>query len=258
MKKKEYAEHLKKLQAELVMLQHWVKETGARIVIVFEGRDTSGKGGVIKAITEKVSPRIFRVVALPKPTDREKTQLYIQRYIKHMPAAGEVILFDRSWYNRALVEPVMGFCTQEQTESFLESTPRFEKGLINSGIYLFKYWLEVSSDVQKERLNARIDRPVKQWKLSDMDIAARARWYDYSCARDRMFAATDTEHAPWHIVPSDNKEKARLNLIRHMLEVLPYEQLEYPDFELPKRDMSDAYDDKATLEGRRFVPELYS
>lgn len=257
MNNKDYSNQLKELQVELVMLQRWVTQTGARIVVVFEGRDTSGKGGLIKAITDKVSSRVFRVVALPKPTDREKTQLYIQRYIKHMPAAGEVILFDRSWYNRALVEPVMGFCTTEETDNFLESTPRFEKGLIKSGIHLFKYWLEVSSDEQKSRLNSRIDRPAKQWKLSDMDLMARRRWYDYSRARDRMFAATDTEFAPWHIVPSDDKQQGRLNCIRHMLEVIPYERIEYPKPELPKRAKSDAYDDTAALAGRRFVPELY-
>ncbi len=239
------------------MLQRWVKHTGARIVVVFEGRDTAGKGGMIKQITAKVSPRIFRVVALPAPTEREMTQLYMQRYMQHMPAAGEVVLFDRSWYNRACVEPVMGFCTPEETDRFLRVAPRFEDYIVSSGILLIKYWLEVSSDVQKKRLTERIDEPVKQWKLSKIDLGARERWYAYSRARDRMFEHTDTETCPWHIVPSDNKRKARLNCIRHLLEVVPYEDIELPRVTLPARDKTDAYDDRASLMGRRFIPELY-
>jgi len=256
--KKKYRDELKSLQEELAMLQRWVKQEGLRVVVVFEGRDTSGKGGVIKAITDKVSPRVFRVVALPAPSERERSQLYMQRYMKHMPAAGEVVLFDRSWYNRACVEPVMGFCTAEETERFLEVAPGFERYLVTSGITLIKYWLEVGSEEQQKRLESRIDRPAKQWKLSPIDMAARQRWYAYSRARDSMFAATDTEQCPWHIVPADNKYKARLNCIRHLLEVVQYEPVAFEPVELPERDTTEAYDDTASLAGRRFVPEIYS
>jgi polyphosphate kinase 2 len=253
MKKKEYNQQLHDLQVELVSLQAWVRHAGLRVVVVFEGRDTAGKGGLIKALTDKVSPRIFRVVALPAPTEREKTQLYMQRYMQHMPAAGEVVLFDRSWYNRACVEPVMGFCTPAQTERFLEVAPRFEDYMIDSGIVLLKYWLEVGSDKQKERLASRVNEPIKQWKLSSIDLAARERWYAYSRARDRMFAATDTELSPWYIVPADDKREARINCISHMLNSIPYEPIETPHVEIPARDKGDAYDDVASLAGRKFV-----
>lgn len=257
MEKADYDRQLKELQTQLVMMQRWIKQRGMRVVVLFEGRDTSGKGGVIKAITDRVSPRVFRVVALPAPTEREKSQLYMQRYMNYMPAAGEVVLFDRSWYNRALVEPIMGFCTQEETERFLRVAPGFERYLVGSGITVIKYWLEVSSKEQKQRLNSRIDHPIKQWKLSGLDLASRERWYNYSRARDRMFAETDTDYCPWYILPSDSKYKARLNCIRHLLEIVPHEPIDYPDTELPKRDKSEAYDDTASLEGRRFVPTFY-
>ena len=257
MKNAEYTEYLRELQTGLVGLQEWVRHSGQRIVIVFEGRDTSGKGGLIKAIIDKVSPRIFRVVALPAPSEREKTQLYMQRYMQHMPAAGEIVLFDRSWYNRACVEPVMGFCSNEETERFLAVAPYFETYLVSSGILLLKYWLEVSSDVQKQRLKSRIDEPLKQWKLSPIDLAARERWYAYSRARDRMLAATDTEKCPWYVVPSDDKYKARLNCIRHILECIPHEAVAVTHPVIPERNKRDAYDDTATLTARRFVQQVY-
>jgi len=256
-KKSEFNDQMEIIQTRLVMLQRWVLHAGLRVVVVFEGRDTAGKGGMIKAITSKVSPRVFRVVALPAPTEREKTQLYMQRYMAHMPAAGEVVLFDRSWYNRACVEPVMGFCTEEDTERFLRVAPRFEDYLVSSGIILLKYWLEVSSDEQKKRLNSRIDEPVKQWKLSKIDLGARERWYAYSRARDKMFEHTDTESCPWHIVPSDDKRQGRLNCISHLLEVVHYEDIDIPPIVLPERDKTDAYDDQQSLAGRRFVPALF-
>jgi polyphosphate kinase 2 len=257
MKKKKYLEELDRFSVELALLQRWVRETGQRIVIVFEGRDAAGKGGIIKAITRTVSPRVFRVVALPKPNDREKTQLYFQRYMAQMPAAGEVILFDRSWYNRAMVEPVMGFCTQEQTDRFLQQAPRFESYLVDSGIMLLKYWLEISADEQARQLQQRIDDPAKRWKLSGIDIEGRRRWYAYSRARDRMLEATDTGTAPWYIVPSDDKRRARLNCISHMLSSIPYAEIPRSAAELPPRNESDAYDDAASLARRRFVPDRF-
>lgn len=248
-----YEEELHQLQVQLVYLQAWVKEHGKRIVIVFEGRDAAGKGGVIKAITERVSPRIFRIVALPAPSDREKTQLYTQRYIKHLPAAGEIVIFDRSWYNRAGVESVMGFCQEDQVERFLNQVPYFEREIQGDGIILLKYWLEISSEEQHKRFKARIEDPLKQWKLSNMDLESRRRWYAYSRARDRMFDASDTEHSPWYIVPSDSKREGRLRCIRHLLSQIPYEQPPQLIVNLPRPDESQAYDDKATMKRRRYV-----
>ena len=225
MKGKEYDKHLRKLQVELCRLQDWVKAEGARIIIVFEGRDAAGKGGTIKAITERVSPRVYRVVALPAPTDREKSQMYVQRYMRHLPAAGEIVIFDRSWYNRAGVERVMGFCSEEAAKKFLAVVPAVERAIIESGVILLKYWLEVSPDEQTRRLESRIDDGRKIWKLSDMDLKSYSRWYDYSRARDEMFLATDTAWAPWYVVPSDNKRRARLNTLSHILSKIPYEGL---------------------------------
>jgi polyphosphate kinase 2 len=257
MKKETYEEELKKLQVQLVYLQDWVKETGARVVVLFEGRDAAGKGGIIKAITERVSPRVFRVVALPAPNDREKTQLYAQRYIKHLPAAGEIVIFDRSWYNRAGVESVMGFATDDQVKHFLKTVPRFEENIIYDGIILVKYWLEVSNKEQEKRFKSRIKNEHKQWKLSPMDLEARRRWYDYSRARDAMLAATDTEASPWHIVRNDNKERGRLNCISHLLSQIPYESTGTMVVKLPDRDETDAYDDEASMDGRNYVPEVF-
>jgi polyphosphate kinase 2 len=230
---------------------------GLKVCIVFEGRDGAGKGGTIKAITERVSPRVFRVVALPAPSDREKSQMYAQRYLPHLPAAGEIVIFDRSWYNRAGVERVMGFCTDEQYERFLERCPQFEKYIVSGGVQLIKFWLEVSDDEQKRRFEARIDDPLRQWKLSPMDLPSRERWYDYSRARDRMLDETDTKHAPWWVVRSDDKRRARLNIIRQLLKLIPHEELPPPKVKLPNRSRKGAYDDQATLKGRRFVPEKY-
>lgn len=239
MKEQEYQRELRPLHGELVALQEWVKTTGAKVCIVFEGRDTAGKGGTIKAITERVSPRVFRVVALPAPTDREKSQMYIQRYVPHFPAAGEVVVFDRSWYNRAGVERVMGFCTDEQAERFLEQVPAVEKAMVDSGIHLLKYWLEVSPDEQTRRLEHRIDDPRKTWKLSPMDLASYEKWDDYSRARDEMFATTDTAWAPWFVANSDDKKRARLNVIAHLLDHLPYERPKRSKVTLPERDIHD-------------------
>ncbi len=233
--RKSYETALKALQIELCRLQTWVKQEGLRVAVVFEGRDAAGKGGVIKRITERVSPRIFRVVALPAPTDREKTQLYIQRYIAHMPAAGEVILFDRSWYNRAGVERVMGFCTDDEYERFLEQAPRFENYLIDDGIILIKFFFDVSREVQEERFRARATDPRKHWKLSPMDLESWARWWDYTNAYARMIEATDTDHAPWIRVPADNKRRARLNCIAHILDTVPYEEVPFVLPDLPER-----------------------
>jgi polyphosphate kinase 2 len=255
--RKEYESELRKLQVELCRLQSWVKHEGKRLIIVFEGRDGAGKGGTIKAITERVSPRVFRVVALPAPSDREKTQMYIQRYMQHFPAAGEIVIFDRSWYNRAGVEYVMGFCTEKQHQRFLELCPIFEKYMVAGGIRLLKYWLEVSSAEQERRFNARIDDPLRQWKLSPMDLPSRSQWYEYSRARDLMLEATDTEVAPWYIVRSDDKRRARLNCITHLLKQIPYEEIPVDKVTLPEVSMKKAYDDEATLWGRRFVPEKY-
>jgi polyphosphate kinase 2 len=238
MKTKPYEVEMRRLHGELVAMQEWVKATGAKVCIVFEGRDTAGKGGTIKRITERVSPRVFKIVALSAPTEREKSQMYVQRYLPHFPAAGEVVIFDRSWYNRAGVERVMGFCTPEQTERFLEQTPAVEKAMVDSGIILIKYWLEVSPDEQTRRLEGRINDPRKIWKLTDMDLKSYGRWDDYSRARDAMFAATDTPWAPWWIARTDDKKKGRLNIISHLLSQVPYEPVKPQDIELPKRKVS--------------------
>src|SRR5438874_2442900 len=257
MKRKAYEKELEKLQVQLCHLQEWVKANKLRVIILFEGRDAAGKGGTIKAITERVSPRVFRVVALPAPSDREKSQIYLQRYLPHFPAAGEIVIFDRSWYNRAGVECVMGFCTKEQHRHFLERCPMFERFAVSEGIHLIKYWLEVSNDEQARRFQARIDDPLRQWKLSPIDLPSRTRWYDYSRARDMMFDATDTSAAPWHVVRSDDKKRARLNCISHLLSVIPYQKVRKEKIKLPQRSKKHAYDDAATLAGRRFVPEKY-
>lgn len=257
MKRKQYEKELRKLQTELCRLQDWVVHKGLRVIVVFEGRDAAGKGGTIKAIMERVSPRVFRLVALPAPSDREKTQLYVQRYMQHFPAAGEVIVFDRSWYNRAGVEYVMGFCSKEQYKAFVELCPKFESHIVNAGIILVKFWLEVGKDEQERRFEARIEDPMRQWKLSPMDLESFARWYDYSRARDMMLEATDTEDAPWHIVRSDDKQRARLNCIAHLLDLIPYKKAPREKIKLPKRLDKGAYDDQAALKGRRFVPEKY-
>jgi polyphosphate kinase 2 len=254
---KEYRKDLNKLQVELCMLQEWVKRVGKRIIIVFEGRDAAGKGGLIKAITQRVSPRIFRIVALPAPSDREKTQIFMQRYIAHFPAAGEIVIFDRSWYNRAGVEYVMKFCTPEEHRLFLDRCPQIEEYLVSSGIVLIKYWLEVSDQEQERRFRARIEDPLRQWKLSPMDLPSRTSWYDYSRARDMMLKATDTKVAPWYILRSDDKKRARLNCISHLLSLLPYEEIPVKKVKLPRRSTKGAYDDQATLEGKQFVPEKY-
>jgi polyphosphate kinase len=243
MKRKEYEREMRVLHGELVAMQEWVKASGAKICIVFEGRDTAGKGGTIKRITERVSPRVFRVAALPAPTEREKSQMYIQRYLSHFPAAGEVVIFDRSWYNRAGVEPVMGFCTPEETERFLDLVPGVEKAMAGSGILLLKYWLEVSAGEQTRRLESRIHDPRKIWKLSDLDLKSYSRWYDYSRARDAMFAATDTAWAPWYIAHTDDKKRGRLNIISHLLSQVPYKPLALPDVTLPKRQRPGGYAD---------------
>jgi polyphosphate kinase 2 len=257
LKRKEYEEELQKLQAELCQLQEWVKHTGQRLIVVFEGRDGAGKGGTIKAITERVSPRVFRVVALPAPSDREKSQLYMQRFVSQFPAAGEIVIFDRSWYNRAGVEYVMGFCTEKEYRRFLDLCPLVEKYIIEAGIVLVKFWLEVSNKEQERRFAARIEDPLRQWKLSPTDLPSRERWYDYSRARDVMLDATDTQYAPWCIVRSDDKKRARLNCIAQLLSVVPYKKVPRKKIKLPKRSMKHAYDDQATLQGRRFVPEKY-
>jgi polyphosphate kinase 2 len=257
MKDKQYTKELRKLQAELCHLQEWVKHKGLRAIVIFEGRDGAGKGGTIRAITERVSPRVFRVVALPAPSDREKSQMYMQRYMAHFPGAGEIVIFDRSWYNRAGVEHVMGFCTKEQHERFLEICPEVEKYITDGGITLIKYWLEVSDEEQERRFRARIDDPLRQWKLSPMDLPSRSRWYDYSRARDAMLKATDTRHAPWYVLRSDDKKCARLNCIKHLLSVIPYKKVKRDKVKLPKRETKRGYDDQATLRGRKFVPERY-
>ncbi len=255
--RKAYDKRLATLHAKLVAVQDWVVREGAKVCIVFEGRDGAGKGGTIKAITERVSPRVFRVVALPAPTEREKSQMYLQRYMAHFPAAGEVVIFDRSWYNRAGVETVLGFCTPEQTEKFLRGVPLVEKAMVDSGILLLKYWLEVSPEEQTRRLEARITDPRKVWKLSPMDLMSYSRWYDYSAARDAMLDATSTKHAPWFIVRSDDKKRARLNCIEHLLSRIPYEPTKRKKVKLPKRSDTGRYDDQSTLAGRTFVPEKH-
>ncbi|WP_396264280.1 polyphosphate kinase 2 [Gordonia hankookensis] len=235
MKNKEFRELVKPLHAELVAMQEWVRATGAKVCVIFEGRDTAGKGGVIKAITERVSPRVFRVVALPTPTEREKSQMFLQRYVPHLPAAGEMVIFDRSWYNRAGVERVMGFCTEEQSTQFLADVPEFERAVVRSGVLLIKYWLEVSEDEQTLRLQSRIDDPRKYWKLSPMDVKSYTHWDDYSQARDDMFRYSDTGWAPWYVANTDDKKRGRLNIISHLLDQVPYTPLAAPDIELPER-----------------------
>jgi len=257
LKGKEYLKELRKLQAELCWLQEWVKEKAQRVIIVLEGRDAAGKGGTIKAISERVSPRVFRVVALPAPSGREKSQMYVQRYFQYFPAAGEVVIFDRSWYNRAGVEYVMGFCSKEQHRRFLQLCPEMERVIVNNGIILIKIWLEVGKKEQQRRFEARIEDPMRQWKLSPMDLESYARWYEYSHARDMMLAATDTKHAPWYILRSDDKRRARLNCIAHILSIIPYKKSPRKKTKLPKRDDKGKYDDQATLEVRKFVPERY-
>jgi polyphosphate kinase 2 len=255
MKAKKYDKELRKLQAQLCQLQDWVKQEGLRVIIIFEGRDAAGKGGTIRALTEKVSPRIFRVVALPAPSDREKSQMYLQRYMQHFPAAGEIVIFDRSWYNRAGVEHVMGFCTEEQYDRFLKRCPEIEKYIVDGGIQLIKIWLEVSDAEQKRRFEARIDDPLRQWKLSPMDLPSRSKWYEYSRARDLMLEATDTRHAPWYILRSDDKKRARLNGLDHILKLIPHKAVQREKVKLPKRSMKGAYDDEASLKGHKFVPD---
>jgi len=245
LKGKGYLKELEKLHGELVALQQWAVAEGAKIAIVFEGRDGAGKGGAIKAITERVSPRVFRVIALPAPTEREKSQMYVQRYLPHLPAAGEIVIFDRSWYNRAGVERVMGFTSEELVKKFLNDVPLVEKAIVDSGIKLIKFWLEVSPEEQTRRLTGRIDDPRKVWKLSPMDLKSYSRWYDYSRARDDMFAATDTGYAPWYVVPSDDKKRARLNIIRHLLAQIPYKKLKREKIELPDRQKRHGYREPA-------------
>jgi polyphosphate kinase len=257
MKGKDYEKELHKLQVELCHLQDWVKETGARVIVVFEGRDAAGKGGTIKAIAERVSPRVFRVVALPAPSDREKTQMFLQRYMQHFPAGGEVVIFDRSWYNRAGVEYVMGFVGKAEHDRFLELCPEIEKYIVDAGIRLIKIWLEVGMEEQEQRFLARINDPLRQWKLSPMDVESYRLWYDYSRARDEMLDATDTPKTPWYIVRSDDKKRARLNCISHILDTIPYKKISRPKVKLPKRADKHKYDDQAPLKGRKFVAEKY-
>jgi polyphosphate kinase 2 len=257
MKRKTYEKELQKLQVKLCLLQEWVKKKGLRVIIVFEGRDTAGKGGTIKAITERVSPRVFRVVALPAPSDREKSQMYIQRYFQHFPAAGEVVIFDRSWYNRAGIERVMGFVDEEEYDRFLDLCPEIEKMIVDGGAILIKLWLEVGMKQQDKRLTARINDPLRQWKLSPMDLLSYSRWYDYSRARDLMMEKTDSKHAPWYVVRSDNKRQARLNCISHILSSIPYKRVPQQEITLPKRSSKGKYDDQASLKDRRFVAEEY-
>jgi polyphosphate kinase len=257
MKDKAYLQELRKLQVQLCHVQEWVKQTGARVILLFEGRDAAGKGGIIKAITERVSPRVFRVVALPAPSERQKSQLYMQRYIEHFPAGGEIVIFDRSWYNRAGVEYVMGFCSEKEHAQFLELCPRAERYIVGSGIILIKIWLEVGMEEQERRFKARISDPLRQWKLSPMDIGSFSRWYDYSRARDQMLQATDTAEAPWFILPSNDKKRARLNGIEHILSRIPYERIKHEEPKLPKRSHKHSYDDQAPLHGRNFVEAHY-
>jgi len=257
LKAKQYEKEIVKLQGKLCALQEWVKEKRLRVIVIFEGRDAAGKGGTIKALTERVSPRVFRQVALPAPSDREKSQMYMQRYIPHFPAAGEIVIFDRSWYNRAGVEHVMGFCTDQQYKRFLKLCPVFENWVLDAGVILIKFWLEVGNKEQERRFRARIDDPLRQWKLSTMDLPSRAKWYEYSRARDAMFKATDTKRSPWHIVRSDDKKRARLNTIAHLLKLIPHKKVDRPKVKLPDRSKKHAYDDEATLARRRFIPQVY-
>jgi polyphosphate kinase len=257
MKRKDYEKELRKLQVQLCHLQEWVKEKQLRVIIIFEGRDAAGKGGTIKAIAEKVSPRVFRVVALPAPSDRQKSQLFVQRYIEQFPAGGEVVIFDRSWYNRAGVEYVMGFCTPAEHKRFLELCPQVEKFAVDGGIILIKLWLEVGMEEQARRFEARIEDPLRQWKLSPMDIESYRRWYEYSRARDMMLEATDTRHAPWRLIRSDDKRRARLNCISHILKTIPYKKVSREKVKLPRRSDKGRYNDQASLRGMKFVAEKY-
>ncbi|MBR0774268.1 polyphosphate kinase 2 [Bradyrhizobium diazoefficiens] len=257
MKRKDYEKELEKLQVELCHLQEWVKAEKQRVIVIFEGRDAAGKGGTIKALTEKVSPRVFRVCALPAPSDRQKSQMYMQRYVEQFPAGGEIVIFDRSWYNRAGVEHVMGFCTPAQHKRFLELCPQVEKFAVEGGITLIKLWLEVGMEEQEERFKARIEDPLRQWKLSPMDTESFGRWYDYSRARDMMFEATDTKHAPWRLVRSNDKRRARLNAISHILKTIPYKKIARKKVKLPKRTFKGRYNDQASLRGMKFVEERY-
>jgi len=257
LKRKKYEKELRRLQAELCKLQDWVKYKGLRVMIVFEGRDAAGKGGTIRAITERVSPRVFRLAALPAPSDREKSQMYMQRYMAHFPSAGEIVIFDRSWYNRAGVERVMGFCTDEQYKAFLKLCPTVEKYIVDAGILLIKYWLEVGKKEQHRRFEARLKDPLRQWKLSPMDLESFRRWYDYSRARDKMLEATDTKYAPWYLIRSDDKRRARLNCISHLLGLIPYKKAPREKIKLPKRSEKGSYDDQASLKGYHFIPEKY-
>ena len=257
LKRKKYEAELRKLQEELCTLQDWAKHKGLKVIILFEGRDGAGKGGTIRALTERVSPRVFRVVALPAPSDRQKSQLYLQRYFEQFPAGGEIVIFDRSWYNRAGVERVMGFCDKDQVRRFLKLCPAFERTIIDSGIILLKFWLEVGNEEQERRFQARIDDPVRRWKLSPMDLPSREKWYEYSEARDEMLDATDTKDSPWWIVRSDDKKRARLNVLRHILKLIPYKQLPREKIKLPGRSKKHAYDDESPMRKRRYVPEKY-
>ena len=257
MKRKPYEKELRKLQVELCQLQKWVTSKGLRVIVLFEGRDAAGKGGTIKAITEKVSPRVFRTIALPAPSDRQKSQMFIQRYMEFFPAAGEIVIFDRSWYNRAGVEYVMGFCSDAEHERFLSLCPEVEKYITDGGIILIKYWLEAGMEEQEKRFKARIDDPIRQWKLSPMDVESYGRWYDYSRARDMMFEYTDTDHAPWHIVHSDDKKRARLNAIAHILSQIPYKKVDHAKVKLSARSDKKKYDDQASIAGRRRVEQRY-
>jgi polyphosphate kinase len=255
--RKTYEKELRRLQEELAHLQAWVKAEGERVIIVLEGRDAAGKGGTIKAITERVSPRVFRVVALPAPSDRQKTQMYMQRYVERFPAGGEVVIFDRSWYNRAGVEYVMGFCTPKEHKRFLRLCPTVEKYVVDGGVRLLKIWLEVGQEEQDKRFRARIEDPMRQWKLSPMDVESYSRWYDYSKARDMMLEHTDTEFAPWYLVNSNDKKRARLNVISHILAQIPYKRVKQDKVKLPKRSDKGHYDDAASLKGRKFVDQKY-
>jgi polyphosphate kinase len=257
MKRKAYEEELRELQVKLCQLQEWIKKKGLRVIIAFEGRDAAGKGGTIRAITERVSPRVFRIVALPAPSERQKTQLFLQRYIEHFPAAGEVVIFDRSWYNRAGVEHVMGFVSEEGYKRFLRLAPEIEKYIVDAGIILIKFWLEVGKDEQERRFHARINDPLRQWKLSPMDIESYKHWYSYSKARDMMLDATDSKNAPWYVVRSDDKRRARLNCISHILSVIPHKKIHTEKVKLPKRIEKNRYDDQHPMKSRRLVRQIY-
>ena len=257
LERKTYEKELRKLQEELCYLQAWVRKSGERVIIVFEGRDAAGKGGTIKALTDRVSPRVFRVVALPAPSDREKSQMYLQRYVEHFPAGGEIVIFDRSWYNRVGVEYVMGFCTPEEHKKFLEVCPIAEKFIIDGGIRIIKIWLEVGQEEQERRFRARIDDPIRQWKLSPMDLESFKRWYDYSKARDLMLEYTDTPHSPWHVVDSNDKKRARLNVISHILSRIPYKRVDHEKVKLPERSAKRKYDDSESMKRHKYIEQKY-